>query len=65
MTRSEKLKASQRKYRLKIQVTDEYKQKEAKRQRERYQLNRNYKYLDNMASSFKLLFGNDYYYSTC
>jgi hypothetical protein len=65
MARSEKLKASQRKYRLKIQVTDEYKQKEAKRQRERYQLNRNYKYLDNMASSFKLLFGNDYYYSTC
>jgi len=65
MVRSEKLKASQRKYRLKIQVTDEYKQKEAKRQRERYQLNRNYKYLDNMASSFKLLFGNDYYYSTC
>jgi hypothetical protein len=65
MVRSEKLKASQRKYRLKIQVTDEYKQKEAKRQRERYQLNRNYKYLDNMASSFKILFGNDYYYSTC
>lgn len=65
MARSEKLKASQRKYRLKIQVTDEYKQKEAKRQRERYNLNRNYKYLDNMASSFKLLFGNDYYYSTC
>lgn len=64
MARSEKLKASQRKYRLKIQVTDEYKQKEAKRQRERYQLNRNYKYLDNMASSFKLLFGDDYYYST-
>lgn len=61
MARSEKLKASQRKYRLKIQVTDEYKQKEAKRQRERYQLNRNYKYLDNMASSFKLLFGNEYY----
>lgn len=62
--RSEALKASQKKYRRKIQVTDEYKQKEAKRQRELYHKNRNYKYLDNMASSFKLLFGNEYYNAT-
>lgn len=64
MGRTEATKASQRKYRLKIQVTDEYKQKEAKRQRELYHKKRNYKYLDNMASSFKLLFGNEYYNST-
>lgn len=62
--RSEALKQSQKKYRLKLQDTDKYKQKEAERQRKLYHKNRNYKYLDNMASSFKLLFGNDYYYST-
>lgn len=63
--RSEALKESQRKYRRKIQKTPEFKKKEAEKQRKLYHKNRNYKYLDNMASSFKLLYGNDYYYSTC
>lgn len=57
MARSEALKEAQRKYRIKIQSRDEYKKKEAERQRILYQKNRNYKHIDNMAKSFHLLFG--------
>ena len=65
MARSASLKASQKRYRDKIKVTDEYKKKEAERKRREYHKNRNYKYIDNMASSFKTLYGHEYYNSTC
>ena len=63
--RSEALKESQKKYRRKIQKTPEFKKKEAERKRNQYHKNRNYKYIDNMASSFKTLYGHEYYNSIC
>lgn len=56
MTRTEALKQTQRRHRLKIQSGDEYKLKEAKRQRERYNNNRNYVKKGNWAVSFKWLY---------
>ena len=43
MTRTEAMKQAQRIYRLKIQDGEQYKLNEAKRQRKRYELTRNYK----------------------
>jgi len=56
MARTEALKQAQRRYRLKIQSGDDYKQKEAKRHRERYIHNRNYTQKGNWAVSFKWLY---------
>jgi hypothetical protein len=57
MARTEAMKLSQRKYRLKIQGGDEYKAKEAKRHRDRYYTHkRNYMDKGNWAVSFKWLY---------
>lgn len=56
MARTEAMKQAQRRYRLKIQSGDDYKQKEATRHRERYVYNRNYTQKGNWAVSFKWLY---------
>lgn len=56
MARTEAMKRAQRKYRLKIQGGEEYKAKEAKRHREDYKKNRNYREKGNWAVSFKWLY---------
>ena len=61
MARTEAMKRAQRKYRLKIQndtgsVGIEYKANEAKRHREDYKKNRNYREKGNWAVSFKWLY---------
>lgn len=55
--RTEAMKETQKRYRQKIQVTEEYKLKEAKRNRARLSRRRNYTQIDNMAVSFKRLYG--------
>lgn len=59
MARTEAMKQAQRTYRLKIQDGEQYKLNEAKRQRKRYELSRNYKDVKkgNWGTSFKLLYG--------
>ena len=54
--RSEAMKQAQRRYRLKIQGGEQYKLNEAKRHRERYKNNRNYREKGNWAVSFKWLY---------
>ena len=55
--RTEAMKEAQKRYRQKIQVTEEYKLKEAKRFRDMLSRRRNYTQIDNMAVSFKRLYG--------
>jgi len=55
--RTDAMKESQKRYMQKLQVTEEYKLKEVKRNRERWQRRRNYTQIDNMAVSFKRLYG--------
>ena len=62
--RTESLKQAQKRSRQKKQDDPVFKKKEAERKRNEYHKNRNYKYLDNMSSSFKILYGDEYYYST-
>lgn len=57
MGRTEAMKEAQKRYRQKIQVTEEYKLKEVKRNRARLSRRRNYTQIDNMAVSFKRLYG--------
>lgn len=63
MARSEALKQAQKRYRQKtynkcLEINRESKKKN-------YYKNTNYRNIDNMALSFRLLFGNDYYYAKC
>ena len=61
MARSEAMKEAQRRYRLK--TYNKCLEINRKSKKTNYHKNKNYKNIDNMALSFKLLYGNDYYYS--
>ena len=63
MARTEALKEAQKRYRLK--TYNKCLEINRKSNKVNYHKNKNYKNIDNMALSFKLLYGNDYYYAKC
>ena len=56
---SEAQRQANRRYRLKCKADDlqKYKKQDAAAHKKRYHLKKNYKDIDNMASSFKLMYG--------